>query len=158
MTLYTTFKVRDQLFGIEVLLVREINQQMDITYVQKAPDYIRGLINLRGQIVTIFDLSYRLGLGSCKITENAHNIILKSEEELAPIRARENRDDLYCGWETVGLLVDSIGDVIEVDSSRIQPPPANINDIDGRYLSGVVMLDHQLLLAINVKELLKTEH
>ena len=60
MTLYTTFKVHDQLFGIEVLLVREINQQMDITYVQKAPEYIRGLINLRGQIVTIFDLSYRL--------------------------------------------------------------------------------------------------
>lgn len=154
MRLYATFTIQEMLFGIEVLLVREINQQLDMTPVQKAPPYIRGLINLRGQIVTIFDLALRLGFDPQEITGMTHNVIIKTAEEVAPIRQRESRPDLVCPADSVGLMVESIGDVLEIDEHRIEPTPANSRGIDARFLSGVVSLEKGLLVLLNIETLL----
>ena len=151
---FATFRLDEQLFGIEVLFVREINQQMDITPVQQAPDHVRGLINLRGQIITIFDLGVRLGLKPREITGNSHSVILKTEEELGPIRQREGREDLRSSSDPVGLLVDTIGDVVEEDETEIEPPPANVGDVDGKFLSGVVKLEKDLLVLLDIEQAL----
>lgn len=152
---FTTFKLDDQLFGIEVLLVREINQQTEITPVPQAASYIRGLINLRGQIVTIFDLGARLGLGPRLIGAKSHNVLLKTNDELAPVRVRENRADLTTAADPVGLLVDAVGDVVEAAETEIEPPPPNIGAVDARFLAGVVKLDAEVLVILEVAELLK---
>ena len=154
---FTSFRLGRHLFGLEVLLVREINQQMDITPVQHAPEHVRGLINLRGQIVTIFDLGIRLGLAERKISQHSHSIVLKTNDELNVVQKREGRSDLTTNEDTIGLLVDEIGDVVEVNDSEIDPPPANVGEIDGRFLSGVVKLERELMVVLDVSEVLAAE-
>lgn len=156
MSQYVTFRLSGQLMGMNILLVREINQLMESTYVHRAPEFIVGLINLRGQIVTIFNLVKRLGMEE-SAEEQTHNIILKSNFELVSIRAREKRDDLFSTDEMVGLRVDEIGDVMEIDDDRIGPIPANIGHSDHRFLSGVVPLDDELLLILDVGSVLAKE-
>ena len=156
MSQYVTFRLGGQLMGMDILLVREINQLMESTYVHRAPEFVIGLINLRGQIVTIFDLARRLNMERTA-DDQAHNIILKSNAELLPIRSREKRDDLVSADEMVGLRVDEIGDVMELDADKIGPIPANIGHSDNRYLTGVVALEHELLLILDVGAVLIKE-
>lgn len=154
---YVTFRLKDQLMGIDILLIREINQLMETTYVQRAPDYIIGLINLRGQIVTIFDLAKRFDQPPCTIGEDSHNIILKSDGELSAVQIRENRDDLKTSEDTVGLRVDSVGEVVEFENDEVEPVPANISHLDVRFLSGVVPLENELLILLDVGALLQLD-
>lgn len=132
---FVTFRIDSNLLGIDILNVREINRILDITPVQHAPDYIRGLVNLRGQTVTVFDLGIRLGLSLREITAESHNIILKND--------------------TVGLLVDSIGDVVNADETQIKPPPANIGKIESEFVDGVVRLDEKLLVVLSAQRVLE---
>ncbi len=160
MSQYVTFRLNGRLMGMDILLVREINQLMEITKVHRAPDFIVGLINLRGQIVTIFNLAKRLnmyGRDDPKDKEQSHNIILKSNNELISIRLREKREDLFSTDEMVGLRVDEIGDVMEIENERIGPIPANTKHSDHRFLSGVVPLEDELLLILDVAAILSKE-
>ena len=151
---FTTFKLNEQLFGVEILYVREINKQMDITPVQHAPEYIRGLTNLRGQIVTVMDLLKRLSGIESTISEKSCNLIIKTDQELSIIRRRENREDITSAPDPVGLLVDDIDEIVAVDSEEIDPPPNNIGELEGKYLSGVIKLDGTLIGILSVKKLL----
>ncbi|MDJ0763161.1 MAG: chemotaxis protein CheW [Myxococcota bacterium] len=157
MSQYVTFRLKEQLMGIDILLIREINQLMESTFVQRAPEYIIGLINLRGQIVTIFDLATRFALSPCTLSEDSHNIILKSDIELSAVQKRENREDLKTSEDTVGLRVDSVGEVVEFQEDQIEPVPANIDHLDERFISGVVPLQDELLILLNVGALLQIE-
>jgi purine-binding chemotaxis protein CheW len=152
---FASFTIDNKLFGIDILLIREINRQLEMSPVAHTPDFIRGLVNLRGQIVTILDLKKRLGRSTTHIGPDTHNIILKSDSELSGMRDDMNDDTLVTCLDKVGLLVDAIGDVVTVeDDSAIEPPPANLNDIDGQFLSGVVKLENQLLAVLNVPQIL----
>lgn len=152
---FATFLINNQLFGVEILLVREINRQLDLSPVPQSADYIRGLINLRGQIVTIMDLKKRLGLGEASLSSETHNVILKTDTEMAPIRARENREDLVTVIDSVGLLVDAVRDVVTVADNEVDPPPANMGAIDGKYLEGVIKLDGELVAVLNTSKVLE---
>jgi purine-binding chemotaxis protein CheW len=154
---YVTFHLRGQLFGLEILLVREINQIIECTQVQHAPPFILGLVNLRGQIVTIFDLCVRLGLASSQATDTTHNVVMKSNDELAVIGAREGRGDLRSSDDMVGLRVDAIGEVVELEEERIEPAPANIGQVSARFIAGVVALPGELLVLLRPEELLQRE-
>jgi len=155
MRTFTTFKLAGQLFGIEILHVREINKQLDITAVQQAPEFIRGLINLRGQIVTVMDLRGKLTGRQADITHDSCNIILRTEAELAPIRIQENRPDLHSVPDSVGLLVDDIDEIVNVEEEAINPPPSNIGDVEGHFLTGVIQLEGRLLGILSVAKLLE---
>ena len=150
MTQFATFRLDEQLFGVNVLLVREINQQTDFTPAQHAPDHVRGLINLRGHIVTILDLGVRLGLGPREVGPESHNIILKNDDELAQIHMDEHADNLRTAPDTAGLLVDAVGDVVATDEQEIEPPPASIGEVSGRFVTGVVKLPNDLLVLLDV--------
>ena len=132
---FVTFGIDDYLLGIDILKVREINRVLDITPVQHARTYVRGLINLRGQTVTVFDLGRRLGLALREIAEESHNIILKND--------------------AVGLLVDSIGDVVMAQDDEIEQPPANVGGIEGRFIEGVVKLREELLVILSAEKILE---
>lgn len=132
---YITFKVNDYLGGIDILRVREINRFLEITPVPHASGYIRGLINLRGQPITVFDLGIRIGLGPRQITEETHNIIIKNED--------------------VGLLVDSIGDVVEAKNYEIVPPPANLGGITREFIEGVVKFEDALMIVFSSEKILE---
>jgi len=132
---FITFRVGDHLAGLDVRRVREINRVLDITPVPRAPGFVRGLVNLRGQTVTIFDLGVRLGVGPRTLTDESHNVVLKAA--------------------AVGLLVDGIGDVVQAEEQEVELPPANTAGIDADLLEGVVKLPDDLLLILSAPRLLE---
>ncbi|MCP4023188.1 MAG: hypothetical protein GY729_15200, partial [Desulfobacteraceae bacterium] len=125
---YITFRVDQNLMGMDILKVREINPMVRITSVQHAPEYIRGLMNLRGQILTIFDIGVQLGLGKRMTTDETHIIIFKHKN--------------------AGFLVDEIGDVIDVKEAYIETPPANMDKHFLNYMENIINLPGDALLAL----------
>lgn len=155
MTQLVSFRVGKQLFGIEILLVREIDTCLDCTPVQLAPPHIVGLANLRGQIVTLFDLGQRLGIADRESGGPTHDIMLRSTTDLALVRSRVHRDDLFTCADPVGLRVDGIGDIVEVADGTIDAVPANVTGIERQLLIGVRLLADELLLVLDLRQLLE---
>ncbi|MBI4913460.1 MAG: chemotaxis protein CheW [Acidobacteria bacterium] len=154
MTQYATFRVNDRLYGTDILSVREIIRVFDITPVPRTDGHIRGLINLRGQIVTILDLAVRLGMDRPEITDNSHIVVLKTAAEIGTALSRGSGGPPQGANEPVGLLVDAISDVVEAESGHTEAPPANLNETEERFLSGVVKTDAGLLILLNMHDLL----
>lgn len=153
-SVFTTFYLEDQLFGLDIRFVREINRQLELSPVPHASGYIRGLINLRGQIVTVMDLKRRLGFDTTSLTDTTHNLIIKTDSELL------SGPDLGLAQELsipdkVGLLVDRIGDIVSVSEDAIAPPPANVGKLDGQYLDGVATLKEGILTILSMNAILK---
>ncbi|MDQ7031375.1 MAG: chemotaxis protein CheW [Desulfonauticus sp.] len=133
------FYLGEALCGIDINLVQEINKQIVYTAVPHAPDYVLGIMNLRGRIVTIVDFGKKLGLGCTKITDSTRIIIVNSKEE------------------QIGLMVDRITDVVNGRWEDIAPPPANIKGIQGRFFLGVCKVKNRLVALLNVEEALADE-
>lgn len=134
-----TFYVGDALCGIDILQIQEINKLSMITQVPQAPDYVRGILNLRGQIVTIIDLGKKLGLGETDTSLDPRNVIVNS------------------AGSYVGLMVKEISDVVTADLSKQEVPPANMRGIQGSFFTGVYKLDDVLIGILDVKKVLNTE-
>ncbi|MDD3050566.1 MAG: chemotaxis protein CheW [Candidatus Cloacimonetes bacterium] len=149
MAQFTTFYVGNTFFGINILQVKEINNHMKYTPVPDSYDYIKGLFNLRGQVITIIDLAKRLGRELTEINSFSRNLILKTDTETESLRDQGLLKEKI-GTDAVGFIVDKIGDVIEVDDSAIDPPPANVGDISKEFIHGVVEMDNDLLVLLNV--------
>lgn len=131
-----TFSVGENLIGVDIRQVQEINRNMGITSVPHVPDTVRGVINLRGEVVTVIDLRTVLGLDPIDVSRTTRNIVLSSS------------------GERIGLLVDSIADVVTAQSTDIVDPPGNLSGVDGRFFRGVLKLDGELLLVLDVDEVL----
>lgn len=155
MSQFSTFRLGDRLFGLDLMMIREINRILDITPVPHAKEHIRGLINLRGQIVTILDLAVRLGLPSREISDESHNIILKTNAELA-VANQASQKHFATSADLVGFLVDAIGDVVEADDAAIEPPSANVSEAESQFLAGVIKTDMGLLVLLDIKEVLSS--
>ena len=132
--LYCTFFLEDLFLGIDVLKVQEILLYQQMTRVPLAPPVIRGLINLRGQVVTAMDLRQRLGLAERTSEELPMNEIVRTD------------------GDAVSFLVDEIGDVVEVYKETFEPPPETIDGIIRSLVTGVYKLDGQLLLVLDPEQ------
>jgi purine-binding chemotaxis protein CheW len=153
---YVTFELDGNLFGINILLVREINKHVAITRVDAAPDFMSGLLNLRGQIVNVIDLGVRLGFSPRTITERTRIIVLKTTHETSKTNLSDIIEDNTAS-DIVGFLVDKIGDVVSVEVKDIEPAPANIGGIDSEYFKGVYKMKHALLPLLKVSKVLALE-
>ena len=153
---FTTFKLGDDLFGIDILMVREINRSLQITPVEQAPEFVTGLLNLRGQIITVIDLGVRLGLDRREVMGSTRCIVLKTSQELAN---RNVAEDIVKSASTdqVGFLVDSVGDMVSVTDNEIAPPPANLGQVSEKFLTGVVKLEHGLVGLLDVGRILQVQ-
>lgn len=134
-----TFYVGNALCGMDILKVQEINKIMQMTKVPQAPEYVLGILNLRGQIVTIIDLGKKLGLGSTDISQDTRNIIVNSS------------------GGHVGLLVRQISDVVAADMEKKERPPANMGGIQGEFFTGVFKTDTELIGILDVDKVLGIE-
>jgi purine-binding chemotaxis protein CheW len=123
--------------GIAITQIQEINKQIDMTPVHHAPAYIRGVINLRGQIVTVVDLRVKFGL--------------------PPLELDEERCIVVVRWsgESIGLLADRIQDIVVADAADILDPPANICGVTGAFFSGIYPMEQGLVAFLHLPELLK---
>lgn len=134
-----TFYVGDALCGMDILNVQEINKLMDMTTVPQAPDYVVGILNLRGQIVTIIDLGKKLNLGKSERSDMSRNIIVNAKDEY------------------IGLLVSRISDVVEAQWDKVEPPPANIGGVQGKFFKGVYKTKDRLIGILDVEKVLYSD-
>lgn len=131
------FESGNLLCGLDIAHVQEINKNIAVTAVHRAPKYVRGVINLRGEIVTVIDLRSKFGFAP--LTQAA------AEAQIVIVRQ---------GDENIGLLVDSVSDVVIVDEKDIEPPPSNLTGETGHFFKGVCKLEHSLVVILNIDELL----
>ena len=129
---FCTFFLQDQLFGVPVQQDQEVIRYLEMTRVPLVPPVIRGLINLRGQIVMAIDLRRRFGMVDRLDSELPMNIVVRTEDG------------------AVSFLVDDIGDVIEVSKDTLEAPPATLRGPVRRMLLGVYKLANQLLLELDI--------
>lgn len=128
---FATFFVDGLLFGVEVLRVQEVLRYQEMTPVPRAFDVIEGLINLRGQIVTAIDVRRRLGLQPRGAARSPMNMVIRGDDG------------------AVSLLVDEIGDVLDVDESSFEPVPENVSAGIRDLTTGVYKLRERLLLVLD---------
>ncbi|MGC8795200.1 MAG: chemotaxis protein CheW [Bryobacteraceae bacterium] len=137
---YATFFVDGLFFGIEVLQVQEVLRYQEMTRVPLAPDVVEGLINLRGQIVTAIDMRRRLNLRP-------------RPEGMLPMSMVVRTAD-----GAVSLLVDEIGDVLEVDPESFERPPENLEGAARELIRGVYKLKDRLLLVLDTERTVEVSH
>lgn len=131
-----TFYVGDLLLGLRIDQVQEINRRLDVTGVPHAPESIRGVINLRGEVVTVVDLRTLLELGPGETTRQSRNLIVS------------------CDGEMIGLCVDRIADIVSVHQGDIEPTPPNVSDVDSKHFQGVVTLKDEIVVVLKLDSLL----
>lgn len=153
---FITFHVGKCLFGIPILLIRELTRHMQVTPVPLGPESLEGLINLRGEVITVFNLGRRLGMESQAVTEATRCIIMKTDQDTAEAR-HQGKVTVHLGMDPVGFVVDQVSDVYEIDEDQIQPVPANLDDIGKEFVSGVAPRDRELLLILAVDKVLDRE-
>ena len=135
-----SFHLGDMLLGIDLNHIHEINRLVDVTPVPHAHKAVRGVINLRGDVVSVVDLRAILGLAPLEITNRTRNVIVNSRDE------------------RIGLLVDRIADVVNTSEDTLLPPPANLSGIDGRFFDSVFANGDELMVILNVEETLADEN
>jgi len=131
------FALGSEEYGVEVEKVRTIERMQPMTRVPKAPEFIKGVINLRGVVIPIIDLRARFGLDLKEYTDATRIIIVSA------------------GEFEVGLIVDTANDVIDIDSDHIDNPPEVVGGIRAKYLDGIARVgDSRLLVLLNLEQVL----
>lgn len=129
---FITFTLGQEEYGIDIMVVREIKGWTETTMIPNAPPHVRGVINLRGVIVPIFDLRARFGLGTT-VPSSMHVVII-----------------VAAGTRTVGLLVDTVSDIISVDPKEIRDVPDMGVPIEDQYLEGLVAIDQRMVTLVSL--------
>jgi len=136
---YLTFKLGDEEYGIEILKVQEIRGYDAVTRIANTPEFIKGVINLRGTIVPIVDLRLRFNLGVVEYNEFTVVIILN------------------LGGRIMGIVVDGVSDVIALQGSQIRPVPDLVATIDTKYLVGLGTMEERMLILVDIERLMTSQ-
>lgn len=134
-----TFQLENETYGINVMQVQEILRYTDIAAVPGAPDYVLGIINLRGNVVTVIDTRSRFGLMPAEITDNSRIVIIEAEKQV------------------IGILVDSVAEVVYLKKSEIEAAPHVGTEESSQFIQGVTNRDGGLLILVDLNKLLSDE-
>jgi len=130
------FGLGSEEYAFDILTVQEIKRMTDITRVPHTPEYIKGVINLRGSVLPVLDLKIRMKLLPSPITEDTRIIIIKTEQVF------------------VGILVDAVSEVVSLNCSEIEPPQGNSAIAAEKYVNGIGKLDDRLLIILNPQSII----
>ncbi|BAF60298.1 MAG: chemotaxis protein CheW [Pelotomaculum sp.] len=130
------FQLAEQTYGIGIASVYEIIRMETITRVPRTPDFVEGVINLRGKIIPVIDLCKRFNLEVSERTGASRIIIVD------------------VGGNTIGMIVDAVSEVLRVPADSIEPPPPMIHGISAAYLRGIAILDSRLIILLNLDKIL----
>jgi len=134
---FLTFALGNEEYGIDILKVQEIRGYEKVTQIVNAPGFIKGVINLRGTIVPIIDLRLKFKLGSAEYTPFTVVIILNLASRV------------------VGVVVDSVSDVIQLDPEEIrEAPPLNGSEVDTRFIRGLATLNERMVILMDIETLM----
>lgn len=133
---WVTFRLADEVYATEVMQVREVLRLSEITPVPGAPMYVLGIINLRGNVVTVLDTRRRFGLPDKEPDDAARILIMEAGEQV------------------FGMLVDSVAEVVYLKSSEIDSSPSVGNEESSRFIQGVYSRDGELLILVDMNKIL----
>jgi purine-binding chemotaxis protein CheW len=131
------FQLAKETYGVDISSVREIIRMQAITDVPKTPDFVEGVINLRGKVIPVIDLHKRFDLPAIEETQHTRIMVVEVENV------------------TVGMIVDSVSEVLRIPTDSIDPPPPVISGVDAAYLRGVGKLDNRLIILLDLAQILQ---
>jgi purine-binding chemotaxis protein CheW len=131
-----SFRLAQEEYGIEITRVREIILMGAITRVPQTPAYVKGLINLRSTVIPVIDLRIRFGLPECEASDASRIMVVN------------------VGGKTIGIVVDAVSEVLRVSTDQIAPPPPAVVSLGTEYLTGLVKLEKQLLILLDIDKVL----
>jgi purine-binding chemotaxis protein CheW len=138
---YLTFRLANEEYGVDILRVREIRGWESVTRIPNSPEYVKGVLNLRGAIVPIMDLRIRFDLPRTDYTATTVVVVLS-------VVSSDNRE------RVMGVVVDAISDVVNASLSDIQTTPEFDTSINIEYISGLATAGEKMLMLVNVDKLL----
>jgi purine-binding chemotaxis protein CheW len=136
---WVTFQLESETYGINVMQVREVLRYSEIAPVPGAPDYVIGIINLRGNVVTVIDTRSRFGLMPGEISDNTRIVIIEADKQV------------------IGILVDSVAEVVYLRSSEIDSTPSVGTEESSKFIQGVSNRDGELLILVDLNKLLSDD-
>ncbi|PJB00948.1 MAG: chemotaxis protein CheW [Ignavibacteria bacterium CG_4_9_14_3_um_filter_36_18] len=134
-----SFFIEDEEFAVDILYVQEINRMLQVTKVPNAPDYVNGVINLRGRVIPVINLRLRLGMPRKEPDKNTRIIVMEVNEK------------------TVGFIVDSVNEVLRIPQDVTEAPPSLAMGINSDYIKSVGKLEDRLLILIDLEKILSKE-
>ena len=136
---WVTFRLEGETYGINVIQVQEVLRYNEIAPVPGAPSYVLGIINLRGNVVTVIDTRHRFNLPAGEITDNTRIVIIETERHV------------------IGILVDSVAEVVYLRQSEIETAPNVGNEESAKFIQGVCHKNDELLILIDLNKLLSSD-
>lgn len=133
------FQLGAEFYGVEIARVHEIIRLQTVTTVPRAPSFVEGVINLRGKVIPVVDLRRRFGLHTVDHTRATRIVVVE------------------IGDQVVGMVVDSVSEVLRVNTSAIEPPSPIVAGIDSEYLQGIVKLTDRLVILLDLDRVLARE-
>jgi len=138
---YMTFKLAGEVYGLEILKVREIIRVMEITRVPRAQAFMRGVINLRGKIIPVVDLRQKFGMSSAELSEQSVIIVVQCEASAHQV--------------TMGILVDQVLEMLSIEAAQIEPPPElGTAAHEANFILGVGKADERVVLLVDIGRVL----
>jgi purine-binding chemotaxis protein CheW len=134
-----SFHLADETFGVEITKVREINLMCDITHVPQSPPFVKGLINLRSNVIPVVDLRTLFGLPENELDSDSRIMVMQ------------------VGPRIIGIIVDGVDEVLRISNKDIAPAPATVSGLGNEYLEGLVRLEERLLILLDIEKVLGGE-
>jgi purine-binding chemotaxis protein CheW len=134
-----SFNIGEEEFGVDILKVQEINRMVEVTSVPNTPEYVDGVINLRGKVIPIIDLRRRFGMPRKEKDKNTRIIVVE------------------LSGKVLGFVVDAVSEVLRIPKSVTEPPPPIVAGINAEYITAIGKLEDRLLILLDLERVLSTE-
>jgi len=131
------FRLGKEEYGVDIAKVQEIVRIQEITRIPQAPSFVEGIVNLRGKIIPIVDLKKRFNLEGEEVSERDKRVIVVNVSN-----------------QTIGIVVDSVSEIIRISREDIEPPPPIVAGIEAAYIEGVGKIDKRLIILLNIEKIL----
>ena len=130
------FDLADEGYGVDIGSVREIIRMQEITKVPRAPDFVEGVINLRGRVIPVIDLRKRFGFDATEMTKDTRIVVVD------------------IGGQDIGVVVDAVTEVLRLSADKVEPASSVITTVDSEYLLGIAKLEERLIILLDLQQAL----
>lgn len=140
---YLTFKLADEEYGLEILKVQEIIQMQEVTKVPKTPDFVRGVINLRGKVIPVIELKKKFGMEASEDTDKTCIIVVQIGD--------------HDNTLTLGVIIDEVSEVLDIEAENIQETPSFGQNVNTEFILGMGKIGNNVKMLLDIDKVLTTE-